>query len=95
MDMIAEKAYELGRKLLSGMFGLVKKTAASTLKLTGVAVGKTAGRAKNQAGIALHKTGDKVRAKAADRDSALLLLGLVFAGLALLAFALRAYGRKE
>ena len=87
-DMIKDKALDLGKKAADAALSLVKKTAETTLKLTGKAAGKAAGYAKE-------KTGEKVRAKAAEQDGALLLLGLVFASLALLAFVLRAYGRKK
>lgn len=95
MEQIKDKALDMGKKLLSGVFGLVKKTAETTLKLTGKAAGKAAGFAREKAGVVLHKTGEKVRAKASEQDGALLLLGLVFASLALLAFVLRAYGKKK
>ncbi len=94
-DTIKDKALDLGRKAAGAALDLVKKTAETTLKLTGKAAGKAAGYAKEKAGVVLHKTGEKVRVKAAEQDSALLLLGLVFASLALLAFVLRAYGRRK
>ena len=95
MEAIKDKALDLGKKTLEVLGGAVKKTAETALQFTGKAAGKAAGFVKEKTGAAARRTGEKVRAKAAGQDGALLLLGLVFASLALLAFALRAYGRRR
>ena len=92
---IKSMARDAGKKLLDGALALVKTTAATTLELAGKAAGKAVGYAKNKAGSALHKTGAKVQEKASEQGGTLLLLGFVFAALALLMFLLRAYGRRR
>ncbi len=94
-EKVKDKALDLGKKAAGAALDLVEKAAEATLKFTGQTAGKAAGFVKEKAGAVAHKTGEKVREKAAEQDGLLLLLGLVFAGLALLAFVLHAYGRKK
>ena len=77
-----DKALDLGKKAAGAALDFVEKAAEATLKRTGKAAGKAAGYVKEKAGAVAQRTGEKVREKAAEQDGVLLLLGLVFAGLA-------------
>ena len=90
-----DKALDLGRKLLDGALDAGKKAAESALQLAGKAAGKASGYVRRKASDTAKRTGAAVKRKASEQSSALLLLGIVFSCLALLAFALRAYGRRN
>lgn len=95
MEKILDRTLDFGRKTAEKLRGFAKKTAESALHGTGKAAGKAVGFAKEKVGVVLHRTGEKVQSKAAQQQDTLLVLGFVFAALALLAFVLRAYGRKH
>ncbi|MBR4157545.1 MAG: hypothetical protein IKR07_01365 [Oscillospiraceae bacterium] len=95
LDKLKDKALDTGSRILQGLGSFAKKTANSVLEKTKTEAGKAAGFAKEKTFIVLHKTGEKVRSRAAEQQETLLVLGFVFAAFAILAFVLRAYGRRK